>query len=118
MPRAILLSYTGLADPLREVEFTQWWDEVHIPEVCSGPGFVSARRFRVSEAQRSTLVGPLPRYLSVYELDTDDIAGAVQSLEARVKTGEISAPPEGLLAPNPTHEVAVFEVESAWPGTT
>jgi hypothetical protein len=118
MSRAILLSYTGLADPSREAEFAQWWDEVHIPEVCSTPGFVSGRRFLASKAQRSSLVGPPPRYLSVYELEADDIAGAIASLEARVKTGKISAPPAGLLAPDPTHEVAVFDVQSAWPGTT
>jgi hypothetical protein len=118
MARAILLSYTGLADPSREAEFAQWWDDVHIPEVCSTPGFVSGRRFLASEAQRSSLVGPPPRYLSVYELDADDIAAVVESLEARVTAGEISAPPEGLLAPNTTHEVTVFEVQSAWPGTT
>jgi hypothetical protein len=115
MPRAILLSYTGVADPSREAEFVRWYDEIHIPEVCSVPGFVSGRRFLASEAQRSTLVGPLPRNLAVYELDTDDLAGTVSALEARVKSGEISQPQEGLLAPNATHEVGVFEVQSVWP---
>jgi hypothetical protein len=112
MPKAILLSYTGLADPSREVEFAKWYDEVHIPEVCSTPGFVSGRRFLASETQRPALVGPLPRYLSMYELDTDDIAGAFLLLEARVKAGEVSAPPEGLLTPHTTYEAGIFEVQS------
>jgi hypothetical protein len=115
MPKAILLSYTGLADPSREAEFATWYDEVHIPEVCTTPGFVSGRRFLSSETQRPALVGPLPRYLSMYELDTADIAGAFTLLEARVKAGEVSAPPEGLLTPHTTYEACVRSVWCSTP---
>jgi hypothetical protein len=111
MPRAVLLSFTGVGDPARETEFDEWYDNVHLAEVCGTPGIVSARRFRASSVQRPGLVGELPKYLTMYEFDTDDVQGAMDALEARVKAGEVTAPPDGLLQPNMDYEAGIFEVE-------
>jgi hypothetical protein len=110
MPKSILLSFTGLADPARQDEFDEWYDNVHLPEVCGTPGIVSARRFRVSGVQRPALKGELPKSLAMYEFDTDDLQGTMDALDARVKTGEVSAPPEGLLKPNMDYEGSIFDV--------
>jgi hypothetical protein len=111
MPKAVLLSFTGVSDPAREAEFDQWYDNVHLTEVCETPGIVSARRFRASSVQRPGLVGDLPRYLAMYELDTDDVHATMDALQERVRAGEVTAPPEGLLQPNMDYEAGIFEVE-------
>jgi hypothetical protein len=111
MPKAILMTFTGLNDAARQGEYDKWYDEVHIPEVLGTPGFVSARRFSGSPVRRPSVVGELPQYLTVYDLDTEDLQGAFDALDARVKTGDISKPPEGLLKPNTEHEPGIFEVQ-------
>ena len=110
MPRAVLLSFTGVGDPAREAEFDEWYDTVHLREVCGTPGIVSARRFRVSPVQRPGLVGPLPKYLTMYEFDTEDVQTTMDALGARVQSGEVTAPPDGLLQPNANYEAGIFEV--------
>ena len=111
MPKAVLMTFTGLNDLARADEYDKWYDEVHIPEVLGTPGFVSARRFTGSAVKRPSVVGELPQYLTVYELDTDDLQGAFDALDARVKTGEITKPPDGLLKPNTEHEPGIYEVQ-------
>jgi hypothetical protein len=111
MPRAVLLSFTGVSDPTREAEFDEWYDKVHLTEVCGTPGIVSARRFRASSVQRPGLVGELPGYLTMYEFDTDDVQATMDALSARVQAGEVTAPPDGLLKPNTDYEAGIFEVQ-------
>ena len=52
--------------PGRDREYNQWYDEIHLKDVCAFPGFVGARRFRLVEGDAKT------RYLALYELETDD----------------------------------------------
>jgi len=33
--------------PDREDEFNDWYDNIHVPETCSVPAFVYARRYKV-----------------------------------------------------------------------
>ena len=53
-------------DPADEEEFNRWYDEEHVPEKLATPGFLGARRFRVSDGG--------PRYLVIYELEDADAA--------------------------------------------
>jgi hypothetical protein len=111
MPKAVLLSFTGVADPAREAEFDEWYDNVHLVEVCGTPGIVSARRFRASAVQRPGLVGELPKYLTMYEFDTEDVQASMDALQSRVQAGEVTGPPEGLLRPNTDYEAGIFDVQ-------
>ncbi len=53
----------------QEDEYNRWYDAVHLPEVLSIPGFVSAQRFKLN----SPMIGELPhKYLSIYEVDCED----------------------------------------------
>ena len=58
-----------------ETAFTEWCETVHVPEVLTVPGVVSARRFAVAQIDLPEVEGiespPLPahRYLVIYELD-------------------------------------------------
>ena len=52
-------------DPAHEDDFNRWYDEEHLPERTSCPGFLSGRRFVSVEGN--------PKYLAIYELDDVDV---------------------------------------------
>jgi hypothetical protein len=116
MPKSVLLTFSGVADPSRLEEFREWYDTIHLKEVVETPGFVSARRLESSDTQRPSVVGEVPGYLAIYELDTDDLPGAMQAMQDRVKAGLIQGPPEGLIKQNTEYEPGIFEVQATWPG--
>jgi hypothetical protein len=62
--KGLLLVMADIA-PEHEDEFNRWYDEEHVPERLSIPGFLSARRFRALEGG--------PRYLALYELESPDV---------------------------------------------
>lgn len=62
--------------PEHEEEFNRWYDEEHVPERMSIPGFVRARRFRAVEGE--------PKYLALYELEN---VGVLDSEEYCYWTG-------------------------------
>lgn len=63
MNRGLLLTLTE-PPPAMEEEFNAWYDEEHLPERLSIPGFRSARRW-VAEVRRGE-----GKYLATYELDS------------------------------------------------
>jgi hypothetical protein len=52
-------------DPAHEDDFNRWYDEEHVPERLSCPGFLSGRRFVSVEGD--------PKYLAIYELTDPDV---------------------------------------------
>ncbi len=52
-------------DPAHEEEFNRWYNEEHLPERQTCPGFLSARRFVAVEGE--------PKYLALYDLDSPDV---------------------------------------------
>jgi hypothetical protein len=50
-------------DPKHEEEFNRWYNEEHLPERLSIPGYISARRFKLEEGN-----GVL-KYLCIWELE-------------------------------------------------
>jgi hypothetical protein len=52
-------------DPAHEDDFNRWYDEEHVPERTSCPGFRTGRRFVSVEGG--------PKYLAIYELDDPDV---------------------------------------------
>jgi hypothetical protein len=66
--------------PGRDREYNQWYDEIHLKDVCAFPGFVGARRFRLVEGDAKT------RYLALYELETDDPRRDLAALTAAAGT--------------------------------
>jgi hypothetical protein len=57
-----LLLVAADIDPENEVDFNRWYDEEHIAERLTCPGFVRARRFTALEGG--------PKYLALYELES------------------------------------------------
>lgn len=71
------------ATPGREDEYNSWYQNQHLPDVLNVPGFRAAQRYR--------LQGPAgddgrTRYLALYEVETNDLAGAMDELTKRAGT--------------------------------
>ncbi|WP_280423579.1 DUF4286 family protein [Nocardia carnea] len=86
MPRHILLVHSAPADG-RDDEYNNWYDGTHLPDVLRVDGFVAARRFAASPSVHGELP-PLP-YLAIYEIETDDLPGALSALSAAAKSMEL-----------------------------
>ena len=64
---------TADVDPAREEEWDRWYTESHFPGVLNVPGYVCGARFRRLDhpALRSFNTGP--KYLALYECESEDI---------------------------------------------
>ena len=59
---------TNCSDPSREKEFNDWYDNIHMPDVLASPGFLASQRYVSKEPVKGR-----GKYLTVYDLETDDI---------------------------------------------
>lgn len=64
MPKGLLLVMTDI-DPANEEDLNRWYEEEHLDERLSIPGFISARRFQALEGG--------PKYLALYDLESPDV---------------------------------------------
>jgi len=78
--------------PAQEAEYNEWYNKTHIPDVLNVPCFVAAQRFKLAEAQFAD-GKPAHRYLALYELETDDLKGALAELQKRVGTADMYMSP-------------------------
>ena len=60
-----------------EDDWNRWYNEVHLPEIATCPGFKSAQRYVAQDPQGR-------RYLSIYEIDG---AQALESAEFKTRRG-------------------------------
>jgi hypothetical protein len=71
----------------REVEYNEWYEKVHLPDVLSVPGVAAAQRYRLAPmAEGSPIPAAAHRYLAVYQLDGDP-ADVIQQFLDRVGSG-------------------------------
>lgn len=91
MAHAQLIAYVSPSSPQQEEAFNKWYDEVHIPQVVERiPGVVGGSRFRLASAQLvSDAELPARGYLSVYELDTDDLQALANPLAEALGDGTL-----------------------------
>lgn len=76
MARAVLAVYSQPATSEQEAEYNRWYDQVHIPQIVERvAGVKTATRYQLSATQ---IVPPQERpqrkYLTLYEVEADDIA--------------------------------------------
>lgn len=71
--------------PEHDSDYNAWYDETHIPEILTIPGFVSAKRYRV---HGSTPGAEHHTYLAIYQIDAEDVAAPVAELRARSAAGK------------------------------
>lgn len=69
MVRYLYFAFSDCNDPEREVEFNNWYSDMHIPNMFEVPGMLKATRWMNAEAKE----GQHRKYLALYELETDNI---------------------------------------------
>ena len=67
MARYNFLVFSNCTDPAREEEFNRWYTHIHVPDLSSAKGLVSARRYVNLEPDAKA------KYLAVYEFETENI---------------------------------------------
>jgi hypothetical protein len=96
MARHVFVVHTNAADG-RDDEFNAWYSGPHLDDLRRLPGVVSARRFRIADAQVRDVPSP-HRYLAIYEIETDDPQRFARELLARAGTELLATSPA--LAPD------------------
>lgn len=69
----------------RDAEFNRWYDEIHLDEVVTVPGFTGAERYAIRPQPGEPL--PEHRYLAIYDIETEDVARTLAGLMERGTTG-------------------------------
>lgn len=87
MPRGVMVVETSPVDPSREDDFNDWYTNAHLPELLAVPGFVRARRFKVTGEPAEGR----HRYLAIYEIEADDLSAPLAELRTRAKAGQSTA---------------------------
>jgi hypothetical protein len=64
----------------KDEEFNRWYDEQHLGDVKALPGVMSGERFKIA--------GPADKwsYLTLYDVETDDLAAFGAEIERRIGT--------------------------------
>jgi hypothetical protein len=68
----------------RDDDFNAWYDSQHIGDVLKLDGFVSAQRFTLPPEETNPVA--IHRYLTLYEIETDDLAKTQAALGATAGT--------------------------------
>lgn len=87
MAKYILVVLTN-AKPDRHDDFNAWYDNVHLRDVCAVPGINAARRYLAAPIQPGP-EGARWRYLAIYEIETDNLQGVLDEMNARAGTEEM-----------------------------
>ena len=85
MASHVLMVYTQ-PHPGRDDDYHRWYDETHLAEVLSVPGFVAARRFAIDGPETGRLC-----YVAMYSIESDDIDATMAGFE-RARPGMSSTP--------------------------
>lgn len=105
VPRGILYVESEPSSPGREREYHHWYDEVHLPQVLGIDGFVSARRFAPA--------GDGGRFVTIYELDGDDLGAVRDALRAASQRGDVDRSDVVCADPPPTVRLLVEIADAA-----
>ena len=73
--------------PDREDDYNDWYQNIHLGQLMTLPGFKSAQRFR---RVRSLVEGETHPYLAVYELETDDIDSVLDGLRTAAANNRLT----------------------------
>jgi hypothetical protein len=92
MAKALFLAWASPVDDASDGEFNDWYEGTHIPEVRAAiPAITAVHRYTPADFPEGARdQQPAHRYLAVYELDTDDVAGAAAALQAAIGSMNIS----------------------------
>lgn len=64
----------------RDDEYNDWYENLHLDEVVSVPGFLSAERFLLEQSVHGE--PPRHKHLCLYEVETDDLDEAFKVMRS------------------------------------
>ncbi|HKD67586.1 MAG TPA: hypothetical protein VKB84_12145 [Candidatus Binataceae bacterium] len=70
----------------REDDYHDWYNNRHMDDVLAIPGFVKGQRFAVADTSVAGNSNSPWRHLALFEIETDDLRGALDTLVARSGT--------------------------------
>jgi hypothetical protein len=89
MAKSMFMAWASPADDASDSEFNAWYDGTHVPQMRAAiPAITAVRRYRVADVP-GVGAASAHRYVAVYEMDTDDVAGAMAALGAASADGRI-----------------------------
>lgn len=88
-----LLVVLANAAPGTDEELSRWYEEVHIPDLLTVPGVVSAKRFRLTENQMRGVKTRPYEYMVLYQLESDDPKAVVDDIASRLRAGQFAVSP-------------------------
>jgi hypothetical protein len=74
-----------------EDAYNDWYTNDHLAEVVEIPGFVAARRYRLTDAQVPGFPQSSHAYMSIYEIEGDP-GEALERLMAELESGRMALP--------------------------
>jgi hypothetical protein len=104
MARGVFVVQAAPAVPERTDEFNDWYDDTHVPQLLTLPGFVRARRFRAVNPPPD---GPYEEYLAIYEFDVEDVEDVAGVVWDASTSGVLTE--SDVLRWDPPPRVQVFE---------
>ena len=83
--------FIALTNPVsgKEDEYNEWYTNTHLEEVVAIEGFISARRYRLSEAQM--FEDQAYQYLAIYEVENGCGSKIIENLESAIPLMTISS---------------------------
>ena len=101
MAKSMFMAWASPVDDASDAEFNAWYDGTHVPQVRAAiPAITAVHRYRIADVP-SVGAAPTHRYIAVYEMDTDDVAGAMAALGAASTDGRIEMTATMDLSNNP-----------------
>lgn len=101
MTKHVLLALTSPRQGDEEA-YNAWYNDVHIPEILTVPGILSARRFKTRIVNAPG--GAQWQYAAVYEVETDDLRATLKAL------GEVTSPPIAALDQSASATIVAEEI--------
>ncbi len=81
MERWLLNVETNCADPAKEKAFNEWYNKVHLADILEVPGVVRASRYEFANPTEGQ-----PKFMAMYEVETDDFGQTMAALGEKLKT--------------------------------
>src|ERR1700745_1217054 len=89
MAKSMFMAWASPVDEASDAEFNSWYDGTHVPQVRGAiPAMHAVHRYRVADVP-GVGASSAHRYIAVYEMDTDDVAGAMAALGAASADGPV-----------------------------
>ncbi len=104
--RAVFVMFSNPRSAADDDAYNEWYEQTHIPAVLELDGFMRATRWRLSSAWPPSGALGDHQYLTMYELDTDDVPAALDGVKRAVAAGRLGNSAD-VLAPGARS--AVFE---------